>query len=90
MVQVTIDVDETTLFYKPQQAIQSFSVQLIRERQRLFERMHGLDLHTAKARGTVVCVTQNNVTIECSDRTKQTLTITGPILRQLMAGVTTR
>ena len=90
MVRIFTDVDETTLFLKPQQAIQSFSLQILRERQRLYERMHGIQLQTTKACGTVVCVSQNSVTIECSDHTKQTIAITGPILRQLMAGVTTR
>ena len=90
MVKIEIDVDPVTMFTKPQQAIQEFSLLLLSERLKLLERVKGMEWSNSTAKGKIVDCTNSVIVIELPSKEKQELQLTGQRLRQLLAAVTTR
>lgn len=90
MVKITVDVDPSVLYMRPQQAIQQFSLELLKEREVLLRSLKGIRWNDKTACGNVVECTPNYIIIEGEDRRRQEVQMTGQRLRQLLAAATIR
>jgi hypothetical protein len=89
-MKIEIDVDPATMFSKPQQVIQEFSLILLSERIKLLERVKGMEWNNSTTKGRIVDCSNNAIVIELPSKERQELQLTGQRLRQLLAAATTR
>lgn len=90
MVSIQVDVDHTTLWTKPHQAIQSFSLQLLKERQAMIEKIKGIEYSGGGEKGKVVDCYHSGVVVLTEGNKRVNVPLSMAKMNQLLAAATRR
>lgn len=82
---ISLTVDPLLLLTRPEQIMQSLSLQVLKKRIELVQKMNGIEYKHGNMTGRVVDVKNSSITVVMTDGTKKELSLTPQRCRQLVA-----